>query len=372
MPGRMRRRFVIAALIAAAALPAVAARRRAVRAITPYPQCEMVTGTSAVTFTRDEGAHVIPFAAPPHGISYTYGVASLIGADDALAAWNGNELLISNDAGCSWRVAATIPGAEFPPALEPAPGGRVYAWADNRNFLVRYDNRGAIALKPPGDFVGFGADRANGEHLRAGGTDGTIWESRDGGTSWEPAGRLEGAPLIYRFAFDARDFDHIVAGTLSNGAYVSRDAGKTWTRATLGERGANVFQLVISPVDSNRVWAMAIDNSAPNDDPAHGRHIYISDDGGATYAPVVDESPGVKLINGPTMAAHPSNRDVLYFVFGTYYAGYGTDLFRYDHATRTLTMTHNDHDGIDAIAFSRRDPSVMYLGIEEIEHTGAQ
>jgi hypothetical protein len=57
---------------------------------------------------------------------------------------------------------------------------------------------------------------------------------------------------------------------------------------------------------------------------------------------------------------------VLYFVFGTYFPGYGTDLFRYDHATRALTLTHSDYDGIDAIAFSRRDPSVMYLGIEEV------
>ena len=41
--------------------------------------------------------------------------------------------------GCSWRVAATIPGSDFPPAITPAPGGRAYAWSENRTFLDRYD-----------------------------------------------------------------------------------------------------------------------------------------------------------------------------------------------------------------------------------------
>jgi hypothetical protein len=30
----------------------------------------------------------------------------------------------------------------------------------------------------------------------------------------------------------------------------------------------------------------------------------------------------------------------------------------------SLTMEHNDRDDVNAIAFSRRTPSVMYLGLE--------
>ncbi|MDQ3283920.1 MAG: hypothetical protein M3Q69_21155 [Acidobacteriota bacterium] len=92
--------------------------------------------------------------------------------------------------------------------------------------------------------------------------------------------------------------------------------------------------------------------------------IYLSGDGGATYRRVIDEAPGVKLINGPTMAAHPFRKDVLYFVFGTHIFNYGTDLFRYDAETRASTLTHSDYDGINSIFFSRTDPTLMYLGIE--------
>ena len=126
-------------------------------------------------------------------------------------------------------------------------------------------------------------------------------------------------------------------------------------RTSVAGTFANVFQLVYSPIDSNRVWAMGIDTA---------KRIFLSDDGGISYRRVVDEAPGVDLINGPTMAAHPSNRDVLYFVFGTHIYQYGTDVFRYDASTATLTVAHNDQHDVNAIAFSRKDPAVMYLGLE--------
>jgi hypothetical protein len=82
-----------------------------------------------------------------------------------------------------------------------------------------------------------------------------------------------------------------------------------------------------------------------------------------TYAPVVDQSADVTLINGPTMAAHPTNANVLYFTFGTSFSGYGTDLYRFDTATSQVTKTHNAYHGIDAFAFNPAAPSVMYLGL---------
>ena len=67
------------------------------------------------------------------------------------------------------------------------------------------------------------------------------------------------------------------------------------------------------------------------------------------------------------MAAHPTDPNVLYFVFGTYFQDYGTDLFRYDAATRELRLMHHDFYDIDAIAFSPGNPNVMYFGLEVVE-----
>jgi photosystem II stability/assembly factor-like uncharacterized protein len=350
------KRSLLIVLLLSLSLSAAAERRRAVRTPNRYPQCSMITGTAAVTFTLDDGRTLAPSAEPLRPIAYTYGLAAMLDQDETLVAWHRDDLLLSTDGGCSWRIEATIPGSEFPPSITAAKGGRAYAWSENRSFFVRYDGRGAVKLKQPVDFMGLGADPANGEHVRAGGVDGSIWDSTDGGDSWTQIGALTGVPMVYRFTFDPKDLDRIVAGTVSSGAYASFDAGETWARAT-GFEGtfANVFQLVYSPVDSNRVWAMGIDTA---------KRIFLSDDGGVSYRRVVDEAPGVDLVNGPTMAAHPTNRDVLFFVFGTHIYEYGTDVFRYDASTDTLTVAHNDQHDVNAIAFSRKDPGVMYLGLE--------
>ena len=349
--------------LAIALLPlaqAEAATRR--RAATPpplFPHCTMVTGTAAVTFTRDDGRTLAPTAERLTGIGYTYGLTAT-DEPDTLMAWHKDDLILSTDSGCSWRVVATIPEAEFPPTLVAAPGGRVYAWSDNRQFLVRHDARGTVKLKSPAVFVGFGVNPGNADHVRAGSDEGAIWESVDGGETWHVLSTLRTdpqIPMFYRFAFDPADLDHVVAGTLGSGTYYTYDGGRVW-RKSQGIDRANAFNGVISAAKGEHVWFMALDVATS------GRHIYLSKDGGATFSPVVAEGGGVKLINGPTMAAHPRNPNVLYFVFGSYFQGYGTDLFRYDAASDRLSVTHNDHHGIDSIAFAPGDPNVMYLGLE--------
>ncbi len=326
----------------------------------------MITGTPAVTFTRDEGRTLAPTAESLTGIGYTYGLTPL-DTPGTLLAWHKSQLLLSADDGCSWRAATSV-NADVLPILRPAKGGRAYAWADNRLFLMRYDSGTLVQLKPPVDFIGLAVDAEDAAHVRAGGGDGSLWDSRDAGETWVRLGSIQSSvPLFYRVAFNPEDLDHMVAGTAGDGAQFSTDGGRTWRRATgMGSGSVNAFNFVISPADGNVVWAMAL-NLRESDDPnapSHGRHIYRSTDGGATYVPVVDESPSVALVNGPVMAAHPSDPNVLYFVFGTYVQGYGTDLFRFDAASRTLSVTHNDNHDINAIAFSPRDAKVMYLGLE--------
>jgi photosystem II stability/assembly factor-like uncharacterized protein len=177
---RMTRRILLSLLVLALALPAAAGRRRASHSPVFYPLCSMVTGTAAVTFTRDEGRTLAPSAESMTPIAYTWGVAAL-DEPDTLLAWHASDLLLSTDGGCSWRVAAHITGWDFPPTLTAAKGGRAYAWSENRRFLYRYDARGVKSLKQPVDFMGIGVDPNDGERLRAGGNDGTVWESVDAG-----------------------------------------------------------------------------------------------------------------------------------------------------------------------------------------------
>jgi hypothetical protein len=334
----------------------------------------MVTGTATVTFTRDGGSTLIPSNEPLRGLRYTYGLTAT-SAPTTLYAWSGEDLLRSLDAGCSWSVAATAASDPemFPPRLVAAKDGTIYAWSDNRQLSYRYDGRGLVKLKQPAAFVGFGVNPGIPNHLRAGSTDGTIWESFDSGDTWSVYGAPLATPtatIFYRFEFDPADLDHIVAGTMAHGTYMTYTGGRTWRKsAGLGTEGkVNAFNVEISPANGDVVWAMALDMAESDSGaPSHGRHIYRSVDGGQNFVKVVDENPEIKLINGPVMAAHPTDPNVLYFVFGTHVFDYGTDLFRYDASTNRVTVTHNRHHGINAIAFSPVDPDVTYLGLERVE-----
>jgi hypothetical protein len=352
----MIRKWILTLLIlGTAGIVSADTRRRAVAFPPSFPPCSMITGTPAVTFTRDHGATLTPTAERLSGIGYTYGLA-VLDTPSTLLAWHKSDLLISKDAGCTWRVTATFADFDFPPRIVAAKGGRAYAWSDNRMFLVRYANDTAVKVKQPVAFIGFGVDRNDADHVRGGGNDGSIWESRDGGEIWSSIGALRSDTIFYRFAFDPANLDHIIAGTANSGALFSIDGGRTWTRSSID--GDNIFEVIVSPADAAIVWAQGLDFADER------RHIYRSTDGGATFAVAVDASDNVFMINGSLLAPHPTNPGVLYFVFGTYFQGYGTDVYRYDASRRALTMTHNDADDIDAIAFSPSSPTLMYLGLE--------
>jgi photosystem II stability/assembly factor-like uncharacterized protein len=350
-------------------LSAVVGKRRASKVTNRRP-CSVVNGVPAVTFTLDEGATTTPLAQPLTGIGYTFGLVAL-DVPNTLLAFHNEALLMTTDAGCTWTTLKTFGEGLFPPDMIAAPGGRAYAWSPNRDFLMRHTPSDDTVLKSPDlAITGAGADPHDGAHLRIGGHEGLIWDSADAGATWKFVGGLrypEGGPSIYKFVFDPANIDHVVAGTSVKGAFVSFDGGRNWTPATgLSKGNANVFNLVISPADPNVVWAMGIDLAESNPD-ANGRHIYRSTDGGLNYATVIDAAPDVHLVNGPTMAAHPRNPDILYFVFGTYFQGYGTDLFRYNAVTRMLSVTHSEWNKIDAIAFDPDDPALMYLGLEVLQ-----
>jgi len=346
--------------------PAGAATRRRATPRPLFPACDSVAGTPAVTFSRDGGQTFAPVDQKLEGVGYTYGLAALDAS--TLLSWHKTALSISTDGGCSWGKIGDYADGGFPPAIV-AGRGDAFIYSDQRPFFARFDvaARQFTMLKAPGSIVGLIVDPAMPAHLRAGTSEGDVFDSVDRGSSWTRIGVVPSNGLtIYRIAFDSRDLDHLVAGVLARGVLTSRDGGRNWLQAAgLGSRGAASVpsQVVISPADGNVVWSRSHDNGDENS-PSHGDHIYRSIDGGLSFTAVVDASASVTLINGPVMAAHPTDTNVVYFVFGTYFQGYETDLFRYDAATRQLVKTHLDRDDIDSIGFSPADPNVMYFGLE--------
>lgn len=332
------------------------------------PACRQVTGAPSITASPDEGRHLAPTQGSMAPISYTFGLVALEEPGVWLATV-GAKVIRSADSGCTWGpwldLTRETNGAQL--TLTRAPGDRVYAWADNGSRLSAIQGQASTTVILPGaSIVGLAVDPANPDHLRYGDSLGTVWDSTDGGRRWTSRGSLR-AIGVYRMAFEPGNLDHVVAGTLSNGASVSTDGGLTWQRSTgLSSTSGpvNVFNLAFSPRDGRVVWAMGLDIAESDGGaPSQGRHIYLSIDGGQSWRPVVDQDNRVTLTNGPLLKPHPEDPAVLYFVFGTYFQGYGTDLYRYDARQDAVTLTHNSYDEIGAIAFHPADPRLMVFGL---------
>jgi hypothetical protein len=359
MKTSMRKTVLVALVLTTVSLPLAAATRR--RATTPplFPACDSVAGSPAVTFSRDGGQTFAPVQQKLEGVGYTYGVAALDAT--TLLSWHKSTLSTSRDSGCSWTAIGEFPDGGFPPAIVAGGANDAWIFSDNREFLAHFDlaTRALTTLKAPGSIIGLTVAPAMAQHLRVGTSEANVFDSTDGGATWNRVGIIPVTPFaVYRVAVDPHDFDHIVAGTMGQGVYMTHDGGRNWSQATApGDGLVNAYQVLVSPADSSVVWAEAMDK-------AGARHIYRSADGGLTFAAAVDASADVTLINGSVMAVHPTDPNVVYFIFGTYFQGYGTDVFRYDAATRQLRKSHLDVDDIDAIAFSPADPNVMYFGLE--------
>jgi hypothetical protein len=336
------------------------------------PNCRTVSGASLLAITSDEGATLVTGNRPVRGTDYGFGLAILKDVPNTMLSAHGRTLMRSTSAGCRWTTIGEIPTVSdgFPAYLVAARGDRAYAWADNRADLVRIDVKTMTELRAPVDsIVGIATDPLDTNGVRIAGGDGSLWVSRDGGERFAPqAGPIRGPFLFYRAGFDPSNLDHVVFGVVSDGAYVTFDGGQTWTRSTglssTGTGPVNVFNVVVSPADPSRVFVMGLDIAELDSGaPSQGRHIYMSRDGGLSFEPVVDASPDVIIPNQPPMAAHPTDRDVVYFTFGSSFAGYGADLYKYDDATGQVTKTHNDYHRIPVVDFNPVDPTVMYLGL---------
>lgn len=329
------------------------------------PQCGTVYGTGAVTYTRDEGKTLAPTSEPLVGPVNITGLTALETPGYFLAENNGS-IIFSKDSGCSWTEIGTV---DYSPVRLTAAGPTsAYAWSDNGNYFARIDRGGVTELRAPfASILGVGVDARDAKHVRAGGDYGSIVESFDGGDSWNrvaPGPPSDELTIVYRVEFDPTNLDHILIGETNSGAYMTTDGGRTWDQSRSNFNGpTNIFNFAISPADPNVVWAMGI-YLPYTDQPWGGRYILRSTDGGRNFTAVYRETRKVVIRNGPVMAAHPTDPNVLYFVFGTYFSNYGTDIYKLNAGTNTLQIRHNQAEDVDAIAFHQLDPTVMYFGLE--------
>lgn len=328
------------------------------------PDCSVVSSDGAFTYTVDDGQSITGTATRITPQAYSH-LAVLDHRND-LVGVTKNTIQISRDAGCSW---ATIAKPMNLSQYEVIAAGKDVAYVvginDQPIFRVAGDRVQQRSGPAAGDgLTGLAADHRHPNQIVAVDKHGQVYRSSDGAQSWDAAGKAPDVD-VYDAAIDPSDPDHIVIGTSSDAVFTTFNGGWSWTQSRgIGTHShANGFTVAISPKDPSTVWVEGYDLSQSNNG---ARHIWRSVDGGLHYWSVLDGNE-VTLYNGTDLWPSPTDADVLYFAFGTWFGGYGTDLYRYDDARESVTSTHDNYDGIDSLAFSPADPTVMYLGLSEVQ-----
>ena len=228
----------------------------------------------------------IEAAVPAERIDEFVPVAARVSADpsgEALAVRRANPAApgppepvpILEDVAAAYAAAAT-------PLGEPTPG-EPGAWASLGPTTIpngqTYGRGGNRRINVSGRVSALALDPSNPQHVLAGAGTGGVWESTDGGASWQP--RTDGAATL---ASGALAYDPHAAGTVycgtgeantfffGAGVLRSVDGGTTWTPlCTQPFVGDAFYDLVVDPADRLRLVAGTL------------RGLYVSAHGGTTW-----------------------------------------------------------------------------------------
>ncbi len=320
------------------------------------PHCDTVYGDGGVTITDDDGAELAPTKERLRPVTYTK-VATLE-EPNVLVAIGRQSIQRSVDAGCSWQQIDKSPDDLAAYDVTAGPGDAAYVHGVNDQPIFRVKGTSVSVVAGPTVGNGVTALDATSDRLRVVAGDGQLYDSADDGVTWRRIGVRPAQDLfVYDAVIDPVNPDHVVLGVMSDGVHTTFDGGRTWIRAAPIER-VNAFSLAISPVNPSIVW---LEGYARDEGT---RYIWQSDDGGRKFRTVLGQSRAT-LINGNRMWPSPVDPDLLYFSYGTSFAGYGADLYRFRPSTGELTKQHNQYDGIPGLAFNPADPTLLYLGLAE-------
>jgi photosystem II stability/assembly factor-like uncharacterized protein len=163
----------------------------------------------------------------------------------------------SADGGNTWSVEAL--GAAnltvFAVAIDPAHPASVYAGTDHGLF-ESFDGGAtwnaapemsgsvfSLAIDPPSGTVYAGTDASG------------VFLSRNGGATWMPSSTGLPAASVYTLAVDRGKPGVLYAGTRDSGIFRSPDGGNSWTADNAGLTSTTVFSLAFGSSSASRVYA---------------------------------------------------------------------------------------------------------------------
>jgi photosystem II stability/assembly factor-like uncharacterized protein len=210
---------------------------------------------------------------------------------------------------------------------------------------------------------------------------GGVWKTTNAGTTFTPVFDGQNSYSIGEITIDPASPETVWVGSGENvsgrhvgwgdGVYRSRDAGGTWERVGLVQ-SQHIGRILVDPRSSSVVLVAA---EGPLWSAGGERGVYRTDDGGATWRPVlqIDEHTGVT-----DLEFDPSNPDVVYaaayqrrrHVWGFLAGGPGSGIWKSTDNGRTWRKVSSGLPKGDmgkiGLAVTAADPSVVYATIEAV------
>jgi photosystem II stability/assembly factor-like uncharacterized protein len=145
-----------------------------------------------------------------------------------------------------------------------------------------------------------------------GGAGGGVWKTTDAGRTWQAQLQHQTAAAIGALAVAPSDPNVLYAGTgqvaarydimAGDGVYRSADGGETWSHVGL-EASRHIGAILVDPHDANRVLVAALGHVfGPNPE----RGVYLTNDGGKTWQPVLQAGDSVGAVDLAWDEAHPA------------------------------------------------------------------
>jgi photosystem II stability/assembly factor-like uncharacterized protein len=192
-------------------------------------------------------------------------------------------LFRTSDAGLNWRSIDLPAGGHYALAIAPTDSNLLYVGG---NPLLRSTDRGATWQElapfttggranegaPEAEVTGLVIDPSDAAHVWAGVASKGVYESRDSGTSWQPAGdALDGKPV--RWLAGVTGAYPLYAGVTGEGIYRWDPQGRAWTPASTGlPAESTILTFVSDPRQPGALWAGR-----------DGGGVYQSTDSGTTW-----------------------------------------------------------------------------------------
>ena len=216
-----------------------------------------------------------------------------------------------------------------------------------------------------GDARAFASDPSDHNHVYLGSLTGTIYDTRDGGHTWNRlalVGKRDDLALD-NIIVDPKNPKHILVGAwvldrADGGLYVSEDGGKTWN-ANAQMKGHSVRAMTMAPSDPNTIVIGALDG------------VFRSTDGGTSWALISPAGNG-EIHEVESIAINPKDPHTIYA--GTWHLPWKTT----DGGEHWASMHQGiiDDSDVFSIIVDPKDAANVYLsacsGIYRSTDSGAQ